>query len=130
MGGSYIELVLVKGLRSLAHGVPEARSGQRGLDCFGLVSVLLGLSEIADGAAKVLLLHAQKSHTRGHAAIVRFLLEQIGKALLRLVEPVRVEGRKGRALGGRARNAGVHLRQLQFVLFQTAGELDDPADAP
>ena len=43
--------------------------------------------------------------------------EKRGEALLGLVEPVRVERGKGGALCGRARNAGVHLRQLGFVLL-------------
>ncbi len=57
------------------------------------------------------------------APVVRLLLQKRGKARLRLVQPVRVEGRKGRALGRRARDAGVHLRQLDFVLPEAAGEL-------
>ena len=39
------------------------------------------------------------------------------KRVLRLVDPVGVEGGKGGALGRRARDAGVHLRQLAFVLL-------------
>ncbi len=87
-----------------------------------LVAVLLGLGEVADGAAEVVLLHAQEAHARRHAAVVRILFENRGEAILRLVELVRVEGGKGGALGRRAGDAGVHLRQLAFVFFQAAGE--------
>ena len=65
-------------------------------------------------AAKVVLLHAQKAHARRGASVVRIRCKQRRKALLRIVEPVRVERRKRGALCRRARDAGVHLRQLRF----------------
>ncbi len=80
-----------------------------------LVAVLLGLGEIADGAAEVLLLHAQKAHAGGDAAVVGIGCEERGEALFGFVEVVRVERGKGGALRGRARDAGVHLRQLGFA---------------
>ena len=116
-----IELILVESLRGLAHGEPEARSGERGLDGLDLVAVLLGLGQIADGAAEVLLLHAQKTHAGGEASVVGIGGEKRGEALLGLVEAVRVERGKGGALGGRARDAGVHLRQRVSFCLRCAG---------
>ena len=55
------------------------------------------------------------------AAVVGLLLQNVVKARLRLIEPVRIQRRKGRALGRRAGNAGVHLRQLRFIFLQMAG---------
>ncbi len=49
--------------------------------------------------------------------------ENRGKQPLRVSSPVCVERRKCGALGCRAGNAGVHLRQLLFVFLQMPGEL-------
>ena len=116
------KLVLVEGLRRLGHRVPEARSRQRILNGSRLVAVLFRLGQIADGAGKVLLLHAQKSHARRNASVLRLLPQQFLEARLRFVQPVRVQCGKGRALGRRARNAGVHLRKLAFIRLQVAGD--------
>ncbi len=96
---------------------------ERGFDGLDFVAVLLGLHEIADGAAEVFLLHAQESHAGGDAAIVGIGCEKRGEALLGFVEAVRVERSKGGALRGRARDAGVHLRQLGFALLEAPCEI-------
>ena len=50
-------------------------------------------------------------------------IEQRGEAVLRLVEPVGVEGVKGGFLFRRARDRVFHLRQLLLVYFKAPGEL-------
>ncbi len=45
------------------------------------------------------------------------------EALFGFVDSVRIERCKGCALGRRARNAGVHLRELGFILLEAGGEV-------
>ncbi len=75
--GGHVELILVHGLRSFGHGVPEARGGQRIFDDLRLVSVLLCLGEVIDGVGEVLLLHAQESHACEDAAVVGLRCERV-----------------------------------------------------
>ena len=123
LGLGHIQLVVVKGLRSLAHGVPEARSDQRIDNRPGLVAVRFGLGQVADSAAEVVLLHAQEAHARRHPPIVRLLRENLGESSLGLFKAVGVEGGKGGALGRCACDPGVHPRQVGFVLFQMTRDL-------
>ena len=56
--------------------------------------------------------------------LVGSCLKDGGKAGLRLVEVVGVEGRKGGSLGRGAGDAGVHLRQLGLILLEEIAHLD------
>ncbi len=68
LGGG--QVVLVEGDRAFAHGVPEARGGQRVVEAGILRAVLLGLHEEADGAAEVGLLHADVAHAGEGVGVV------------------------------------------------------------
>ena len=56
--------------------------------------------------------------------------KQLRESPLRFIQPVRIQRRKGRALGRRARNAGIHLRQLAIRSSSDCWRLQYPADAP
>jgi len=118
-----VELIGGKSLRGLAHGVPEPRGGQRLPDHGGVVAILHGLGQVTDRRAKVFLLHAQEAHARRNPPILRVLIQQRVEELFRFIEMVRIQRGESGALGRRARDAGVHLRQFDLILLQGAGNL-------
>jgi hypothetical protein len=117
------ELVAVEGLRGLAHGVPEARICQPVFDGLGLVAVLFGLGQIADGAAEVLLLHAQEAHARSQRPFFGILIEKGCEEALGLI------GRCAFRAAKAARSAGVRAMpeficaSFRSLLLQMAGDL-------
>ena len=118
-----VELVRVEGRRGLAHGEPEARGGQP-LDYRTVAkTVLLGLFEVADRCAKVVLPHAQEPHAGGSARIFFILVEHGLEAGFGFGQVVGIERGKGRLFGRRAGDAGVHFSKLAFVGFEALLEL-------
>ena len=123
LGCGHRQLIVVDGVPGLGHGEPELRSGESIFDRLRFVAVLFSLCQVADGTAKVFLLHAQKPHARRHSSVLRLTRKDRQEPFLRLIGPVCVEGGKGCALLLRTGDAGVHLRQLLFILLDLAGKL-------
>src|SRR5580658_2081900 len=108
----YVESISFHRLGSIGHHVPEVGSSHRVFDNTFFETVLYSTSEVVDGIGEVLLLHAKKTHPRSRAAVRRILIQDRSEAVLRIVQVMRIERGISGALGRRAANAGVHLRQL------------------
>jgi hypothetical protein len=118
----YVELVAVKGLRSLTHGEPEARCGKSLHNRVISEAIFLGLLKVADRSRKVVLLHAQEAHTGSGAGIFLILIEHGLEASFGFGKMMGVQGGEGGSFGRRSGDAGVHFGELAFVGFEAFGE--------
>jgi len=114
------KLVGVHRGRGLAHCEPEAGGREGCNDGRVAEAVLLGLREIGDRFAEVLLLHAQVTHSGGGAAVLRVLGKQGLKTGFGFRKLVSIEGGEGGSFFRGAGDAGVHLLELGFVLDEAA----------